>query len=288
MKDIAHEPEAGSCLTLNNDLKEIRAALNDARRLLGEAKAAMATRTKDGDGTLVEAFKGAVSAFNAAQSGFNAIENFDRDIKTVIREALPVSYRKHTELTKDSGTVSSLSDEGYARVMVNVRKVADPFERMDALLRLAAKEAKAMKDCDARMDKLGDRAYYYTVTERQSDGSRDDMAKTDVLVQHVRDRKRIHGLRLKAALDLFFSTRMEVMKVVDGASSAMASLVPSDFEPARDASFRYDAMRYLENMKAAEDAFRNPSGLIARTGRRVRRRTYSMPSSLCCSAQTGD
>ena len=279
--------EAGSCLTLNNDLKEIRAALNDAWRLLGEAKAEMVKRRTDGEGALTEALKAACVAFKAAQSGFNAIANFDRDIKSIIREAIPIIYRQRTELNSERSKVVSLTDEGYARVMVNVQKIADPFERMDALQRLAAFETFAMRKCDEKLSKLNDRRHYHRVTERQPEGSRSDIAVTNGMLGRINDVKRIHGLRLKNILVLFFSTRKELVKVIADQSRSMASVMPRDYEPVRDASLRYDILGHLETIKVTEDVFRDPSGQISRTGRRVKRRSYSMPSSLCCSAQIG-
>lgn len=287
MEEKAYNPEAGSCLTLNNDLKEIRAALNDARRLLGEIDAGMGKHPADGNGTLTEAFNAACAAFKAAQSGLNAIADFDRDIKSIIREALPINYRQRTELNGERSKVVSLTDEGYARVMVNVQKIADPFERMDALHRLAAFETYAMRKNDEKLSKLNDRSHYHRVTERQSEDSASDMATTNDVVRRINDMKRIHSLRLKHILDLFFSTRKELVKVIADQSHSMASVMPSDCESARDASLRYDILGHLETTKEAEDVFRDPSGQISRTGRRVRRRSYSMPSSLCCSAQIG-
>lgn len=285
MADDKRESEAGSCLTLNDDLNDARTALNDARRLLVAAKDLLCKRTKDGDETLEGAFKGATAAFNAAQSKFNAIAELDRDIKSVIHETLPIFYRKRVELDKGSATVASLTDEGFALVMARIGKIADPLERMDALWRIVALHRKAMKSCDEKLHKLGERNTYNRITDRQSEGTRADAARTGDLIQRVKDKRRIYELRLKDALGLFFATRMELVKSLAELTHTMAMVTPSDCEMARDASLRYDIVRDLEAIKCDEDRFRNPEGLIARTGRRARKRTHSMPSSLCCSAQ---
>lgn len=281
------EPETGSCLTLNNDLKEARAALNEARRLLGEIKAEMGKHPKGETGTLVEAFKAASAAFDKARMSFAAIEDFDRDLKMVIHEALPISYRKHTELKDRKDEVSALTDEGYARVLVNVQRVKDPYERMDALARLVAIEKWAMEKLDASERKLWPRQRYHSETNIRSATNRDDVAMMERFKGSLRDKKRIHGLRIRDLLDLFFSTRKEIVKAVAGLTDGMASAMPNDYEHSQDVSLRYDIVAYLDSIKATDEKFRNPSGLIARTGLRVRRRTYSMPSSLCCSAQIG-
>jgi len=287
MGNDAKEPEAGSCLTLNNDLKDARAALNDARRLLNEIKAEMGKCPQGKDGTLVEAFKAASAAFDKARTSFAAIENFDRDLKMVIHEALPISYRKHTELKDRKDDISALKDEGYARALVNVQRIKDPLERMDALMRFAAIEKWAMEKLDASERKLWSRQRYHSETNIRSATNRDDVAMMERFKDSLRDKKRIHGLRIRDLLDLFFSTRKEIVKAVAGLTDGMASAMPSDYEHSRDVSLRYDIVAYLDSIKAAEEKFRNPSGLIARTGRCVRRRNYSMPSSLCCSAQIG-
>lgn len=287
MEEKAYNPEAGSCLTLNDDLKEIRAALNDARRLLGEINAGMGKHPADGNGTLTEAFKAACAAFGAAQSGFKAIADFDRDIKSIIREALPITYRKRTELNKRKDDVSSLTDEGYARALVNVQRIADPYERMDALIRFAAIEKWAMEKIDANADRLLSRQVYHSETKVRSATNLEDKAIMERFEKGLNDKKRIHGLRIKTLLDLFFSTRKEIVKAVSDLSDGMSTAMPSDYELSREVSLRHDIVRYLESIKSGEERFRDPSGTVSRTGRRVRRRGYSMPSSLCCSAQIG-
>lgn len=285
MEEHTHEPEAGSCLTLNNDLKEIRTALNDARRLLDEIKAGLGKQSNSSVETLTGAFNAATVAFRAAQSGFNAIANFDRDLKAIIREALPITYRKRTELKSRKDDLSALTDEGYARALVNVQRIGDPYERMDALVRFAAIEKWAMGKIDANADRLCSRQKYHSETKIRSATNLDDKAIMDRFTKGLCDKKRIHALRIKTLLDMFFSTRREIVRTIAGLSDEMASAMPSDYELSREVSFRYDIVRHLESIKTAEEKFRDPSRMVSRTGRRVRRRACSTSRTTSSLAQ---
>lgn len=170
---------------------------------------------------------------------------------------------------------------------MNVQRIADPYERMDALVRFAAIEKWAMEKIDANADRLSSRHAYHSETTVRSATNLEDRAIMERFEKGLIDKKRIHGLRIRTLLDLFFSTRKEIVKTVSDLSEGMSRAMPYDFELSREVSLRHDIVRDLESMKTVEERFRDPSGTVSRTGRRVRRHNYSMSSSSCCTAQIG-